>query len=308
MAESFIIVGTQVFILFILIGLGFLATRNKLITKDGVSTMTEIMLYLVTPCVIINAFQKDFDRELFRGFLISFVSAVLAHVVAIVLAKLIIKDADENREKVLRFATIFSNCGFMSLPLLEALLGESGVFYGASYVAVFNIIAWSYGLKMMDGSQSKLSIKKLLFNPGVTSVIVGLALFFTSFHLPEIVMTPIKYLAALNTPVPMLIIGYYVAQLKLGEKKTSINEFIAIILRLVVTPMVVFGILYLCNIRGDLLVSCVLSCSAPVAATTTMFSIKFGRDAQLSAKLVAVTTLVSIVSMTLIVGFVQYIA
>ena len=308
MLNSFMVVGTQVLILFILIGLGVLGTKCRLITKEGVSTMTEIMLYLVTPCVMINAFQKDFDYSMFIGFLIACGSAVFAHVLAILLGKLFFKGQTADRKSVMRFAVIFSNCGFMSLPLLEALLGSDGVFYGASYVAVFNIMCWSYGLKIMDPECGKLSIKKILLNPGIDGVVIGLIFFFTSFHLPELILKPVQYMAALNTPVPMLIIGYYAAQLDVRSMLRDKDEYLVLLLRLVVTPLIVFGVLYALGIRGSLLVACVLSCSAPVAATGTMFSVKFGQDAKLSAELVALSTFISIITMTLIVGMVQYLA
>lgn len=308
MLESFQIVGTQVLSLFVIIAIGVLGAKVKFITKPGVASMTDIMLYLVTPCVIINSFQKEFNRELLIGFLIAFGSAVLSHIIGIILSRILIRNEEEAKKTVLRFGAIFGNCGFMSLPLLDALLGEEGVFYGAAYVAVFNILLWTYGLKLMGSKEAKLSAKKILLNPGIISVAIGLILFFTSTKLPIILGKPISFLAALNTPIPMLIIGFYVAQLKKNEILKVKQEYLVMAIKLIAQPILLFALLYLCSIRGNLLVACVLSASAPVAATCTMFSVKFDRDAKLAAEMMAVSTLVSIATLTLIVGFVQYIA
>ena len=78
-----------------------------------------------------------------------------------------VKDKEEARRRVLQFATVFSNCGYMALPLQSAILGQTGVFYGAAYIAVFNLVNWTYGLFLMGGSEVKFSIKKILINPGV---------------------------------------------------------------------------------------------------------------------------------------------
>jgi hypothetical protein len=302
MLQSFFVVGTQVLILFILIGIGFIGAKKGIIQKEGVSTITEIMLYIVTPCVIIHAFQRDFEPKLLKGFLIAFGAALLSHAICIILGKLFIHNSDDDKNRLFRFGVIFSNCGFMSLPLLDALLGSEGVFYGASYVAVFNLVLWSYGVMIMDRTGSKLSIKKLLLNPGVIPVFVGLLFFFTSFKLPSIIATPVSYLAALNTPVPMLVIGYNVSGIDLKKAMRDKDEYIMMILRLLVCPVIVLGIMYGLGIRGTLLVACAVSASAPVAASSTMFTIKFGGNSELSAETVAVSTLLSIITMTLVVG------
>jgi len=308
MLQSFSVVGTQVLILFILIGIGYLGAKKGIIKSEGVSTITEIMLYIVTPCVIIHAFQRKFEATLLKGFLISFGAAVLSHVLCIVLGKLFIHNPDDDKNRLFRFGVIFSNCGFMSLPLLEALLGSEGVFYGASYVAVFNLFLWSYGVHIMDKNGAKLSVKKLLLNPGVIPVIVGLAFFFTSFKLPSIIAVPVEYLAALNTPVPMLVIGYNVARIDFKKAMRDKDEYIMMLLRLLICPALILMILYFLNIRGTLLVACAVSASAPVAASSTMFTIKFGGNCELSAETVSVSTLLSIITMTLIVGCAMYLA
>ena len=302
MLQSFTVVGTQVFILFILIGIGFVGTKAGIIKKEGVSTITEIMLYIVTPCVIIHAFQRDFEPSLLKGFLIAFGAAILSHVICIILGKLFIHNEDDDKKRLFRFGVIFSNCGFMSLPLLDALLGSEGVFYGASYVAVFNLFLWSYGLVLMDTKGGALSVKKILLNPGVIPVVIGLIFFFTSFRLPNIIGIPVEYLAALNTPVPMLVIGYNVSRLDLKKAMRDREEYIMMLLRLLVCPAIILAIMYLAGVRGNLLVACAVSASAPVAASSTMFTIKFGGNSELSAETVAVSTLLSIITMTLIVG------
>lgn len=308
MLESFLIVGTQVLILFILISLGFLGGKLKLINDDGIKSMNNIMLYLVTPCVIIEAFQKPFDKELFRNLLLALLAALIAHVLSFLLGKLFIKDKDESRRVVLRFSVVFCNCGFMALPLVKALLGSEGVFYASAYIAIFNILVWSFGQYAMAGNENSFNIRKAFLNPGLIGVVIGLIFFFTSYELPYIVIQPISFMSATNTPIPMLMIGYSISKLDFKEIVGIKKETVCLILRLVVSPLLLLGVLYGLGYRGILLTTLIVSASTPVAATTTMFSIKFNKDEKLSSKMVAVSTLFSIITMTLIVGFTQYIA
>lgn len=308
MLESFIIVGTQVFILFILISLGFLGEKIKLIQKDGIKTLNNIMLYFVTPCVIINAFQRDFDPAMLTNLIWALLASVISHAICYALGYLFIHNKDEAKRKVNRFAVIFSNCGFMALPLLEALLGADGLFYGAGYLAVFNILVWSVGQYSIAKGISSFSIKNAFFNAGVLSSIVGLIMFFTSFKLPTLIASPVSFLAALNTPVPMLIIGFTIAGLKFKDIINIKSEAIVLLLRLIVAPFILLGVLYLIGFRGTLLIATIVSASTPVAAISTMFSIKYGIDESISSKLVAVSSLFSIATMTVVISIARTIA
>lgn len=308
MLQSFQIVGLQVLILFVLIAVGFTARKVKILTPEGIKCITELMLYVVTPCLFINSFQQEYDPSLIKGFFIAAAAAIVCHLVAISLGILLIRDKDKARRSVFRFGIVFSNCGYMSLPLQQALLGKEAVFYGASYIAAFNIFLWTYGLALMCNGKERISVKKAILNPGTISVTVGLLLFFLQIDLPDIIGKPIEYLAALNTPVPMMIIGYHMANLNFKKVLRNKGEYIMLVTRLAVMPLLMLGVLYLAGIRGTLLISCVISASAPVAAMGTMYASKYGGEAELSASCVAISTLLSVVTMTLIVGFASFVA
>ena len=129
MLSDFLTVGQQVVILFILIGAGFASKKAKLISDNAVKGMTNLVLYLATPCIIISSFQNcKFNSEMLVNLLIMTVAVVCIYIGSIVIANLVFRDKDMSRRAVFRVATIYSNCGFMSLPLQQAILGSDGVF------------------------------------------------------------------------------------------------------------------------------------------------------------------------------------
>lgn len=308
MLENFLMVGQQVLILFILIAVGVVCGKVRFLTPNTAKHLTNIVLYFVTPCVVIDAFQRDFEPELLTNLGVTALCAILVHSVSIVIAFVVFRDKNASRRCVLRFGTVFSNCGFMSIPLQAALLGADGVFYGAAFVAVFNLILWSYGLLVMSGDKKALSPKHLLLNPGVIGVVAGLILFLFSIHLPEVLSKPVSYMAALNTPLPMIIIGFYLSRTNLREALRDKKAYAAIALRLIAIPLLTLLLMFVFQIRGVVLVACVIAAAAPVAAATTMFAAKFDRDTSLSVNLVSLSTLFSLVTMPLIVGLAQVLA
>ena len=296
---------SQVLVLFILILLGVIFAKTKLLKDSDVKAITDLVLYTVTPCVIIKSFVREFDKTLLKNLIISFIAVFVAHIIFILVTKLLLHSKTANRQKVLQFGVIFSNCGFMSIPLLQAVLGDDGVFYGSTYIAVFQLFVWSFGIFQMGGKEF-ITPKKLIINPGLIGFAVALVIFLLQIPVPKVIFEPISYLAALNTPLPMIIIGYHLANSNLLSGIKDLNLLFATVIKLVILPLIaVFGF-YLCGLRGTLPLALTICASAPTAAITTMFSTKFSRDTALSVRLVSVTTLLSIISMPLIVTLAQY--
>ena len=308
MAQSFLDVGQQVLVLFALIAVGALLTKRRLITDAGARTMTDVVLYAVTPCVIINAFQREYRPELLTGLLISLLAAFLTLLFSVLLAELLYRRRDIDRGVVLKFAVVFSNCGFMALPLQEAVLGADGVFYGAAFIVVFNLFMWTYGLIRMSGKTSLKEASRAVLNPGVIGTLIGVQLFVFSVELPDVVLSPVKFLASLNTPVPMLVIGYHLMHTNFRRILRDRDAYVAMSLRLVILPLLAMGVMLLCGVDGVVLCAMVIAVASPVAAFTTMMASKYGRDVQLSTGIVSATSLFSVITMPLIVGLARYLA
>lgn len=298
----------QVGILFIMIFIGVALCKAKILSDNGIKSMTDMVLTIVTPCVIIKSFIRPFEKEALKGLLISLLIALLAQLLFIIVSRIAFCKGDAATKRVLQFGVIFSNCGFMSLPLQQALLGDEGVFYGSSFIAVFNLLVWSYGITLMSGEKKYLTPKKIFINPGIIGITVGILVFLLSIPIPKIVYEPISYIASLNTPLPMIIIGFHLANSNLLKVFKNLRCLLAIGLRLIVLPALAICIMYLCGVRGTMLVSMSISCCAPIAAVTTMFSAKFGCNTELSVGMVSLSTLLSSITIPLIVTFAQHLS
>ncbi len=305
--DNFLTVANQVLVLFLLITVGFICGKIKYINDTVSEGLGKLVMYFSTPAVIISSFFRPFDSKMLKNLLISFAVAFAFHFIAFAVSLLLKTKTNDNR--VARFAVVFSNAGYMSLPLQLALLGDEGSFYGSAYVVVFNIVVWTYGILLMGGKSQKLTAKKLIFNPGVISIIIGLILFLFNIakYLPDAVQSAFTGVAALNTPLPMFIIGYHLSKAKIlsafSEKKLYFPSF----LRLIFAPAVCLLFLWVFRIEYTVAIAFIIAASAPVAAMTTIFAANFGEDTAFSVKTVTVTTLLSIITMPAFVALAQVI-
>lgn len=305
MFNGFLLTAQQVGVLFSLMAVGYVCRRRGLFSDAFVKGAVNLLLLVVTPCLIIHVFQRPFTKELLANLGMALAAAFFAHGVGLLFAETCFRRVDEMRKGILKFGTVFSNGGFMAIPLEYALLGAEGAFYGAVYVVVFNLLCWTYGLKVMCGHLKDLDKRILFVNPGTIGITVGLPLFLTSTTLPQLIGEPIRYLSELNTPLAMIIIGYYLADARFSAYFRCAPALVASGLRLLVIPSIVLAVLMM--IRGFgldpvMAVALTASASAPVAAMDSMFAAKYGKDVDLSVGLVSVTTLISIITMPFIVG------
>lgn len=314
MITNFLAVASQVLVLFILIAIGFICGKTRLINDEISKGLSDLVLYFATPAVIINSFLRPFEKAMFNKLMIAFAISVVFHIIAGIVAYIFIKSKIHDTRTVARFGIIFSNAGYMALPLQMAILGTDGVFLGSAYVVIFNILLWTYGLVLMGGKETKITAAKLIFNPGVIAITVGLLLFLCGIGnaLPAPISSAVGHVSNLNTPVPMIIIGYYLSKAKITSAVTDKRIWLPIASRLVISPLICLAALYLLQqtplaVENTIAVSCIVAASAPCAAVTTVFSAKFNLDTALSVKLVSLSTLLSIFTMPLFVALAQQI-
>lgn len=303
--NNFYTVFVQVLILFIFMGFGFVGEKKKFISEEGSKVISDIILYFVTPCLIINSLNIKFDSNKLSGLVICLAAFLIIQIASVLLVCLLFRKKEHISTRVLRFAVVFSNVGYMGIPLQKAVLGDEGVFYGSVCVAVFNVFVWTYGIICMSGDKRQMSVKKLIFNPGIIAVTIGIFLFLFSVKLPSPISSAIGSMASLNTPLAMMVIGFNLARSNILSALKDKRVYLVSFLRLVLVPIVSLFVLWALGLRGTLLVSIIIATSAPVAAATTVFSVKYGADTELSVKLVAFSTLLSIFTMSAIVALAQ---
>ena len=305
MIGSFLTVGQQVLILFALMAVGFVLGKAKLMDDRGSLAMTNLVMYAVSPAMMVVAFQREKNAVDLHNFLVCLLLAVAVHAVSILLAKICLRGRDATCG-ILQFGTVFSNCGFMGYPLMLALLGSIGVFYGSAYVVVFTVLAWTAGIYMVTHDAGKLSWKHILLNPGVLSVAAAMVLYLLSVQLPEIVMTPLNYLANMNTPLPTIVVGYQLSHANFGQAFADRRSWTALVLRLLVFPLLSIALCYALRVDSAVALVTVIAACTPPAALLSMFAQKFGSDTRLSSSMVSVFTAISVLTIPPVVGLAQY--
>lgn len=191
---------------------------------------------------------------------------------------------------------------FLHCRLQKAVIGTEGIFYCSVYVAVFNMVAFTIGIYEMSGHEAKLDLKKIVLNPGTISVLIGLPLFFLQLDIPYVVEYPMELVGNCNSPLAMIVFGTFLANSSFKDMFAKKEIYFVSFLRLIVIPLCMIGVFYLCGVRGPLLTAMAISASAPTATNTAMYAAKYGNDTALGSELAAQSSVLSIVTMPVVVA------
>lgn len=308
MISNILIAAEQVAILYVIVAVGAITDKIGVFPEKVGKACTDLLFYIVTPAKIIESFfSLDYSRETALGLFKALGCGALLHTASIIVGILVFKRTPKDKAAIFKFAAAFGNCGYMGLPLANAVVGSEGVFYCSAVVIMFQVFNFTYGVYAMTADKSgfKFEPKKLFLNPGVISVIIGMPIFMLSLKLPNIISTPVTQIANLNTPLAMLVFGTFIAN---ANFKTVFKEkgiYLTALAKLIIVPVIVISVLRLVGIRGALLTTLAITASAPPANNTVMFSAKYDRDTALASQTVASVSLISVFTMPIIIALSQ---
>ncbi|MCW5953386.1 MAG: AEC family transporter, partial [Propionibacteriaceae bacterium] len=298
----------QVAVMFLLMGLGFLAFRLRWVGDEAVSGMTKLVVYFVTPGVIVMAFQRPFDMARLQTLGVVFGLDILVFSLTAALAALVFSRRfipDDGRRTVLQFGTTYTNAGFLGIPLAQALLGSDGVFYVVSFVVTFHLFVWTHGAALFGrGSAGSLGrrLLELVLNPNMIATAIGMACFLGSWQLPALLGQAVGHVAAMNTPLSMIVVGANLAAISMRSVFRDRDAWLGTLARNLIVPLVFVAGFALLPLDPVAKMATLIAVAAPVGAFVVMFSILHGRDTRFATRLLTVSTLASIVTMPLILA------
>ncbi|HPZ04754.1 MAG: AEC family transporter [Acetivibrionales bacterium] len=305
--DNSVAVFNQVLILFLIMFVGFIAKKTGIINDAVSKKLSELLLKITNPLLVLSAFQMDFSPDIMNNVLLVFIFAVVANLVSILLGQVLFVRQKNEIKKIMKFTAVYSNCGFMGFPVLESLFGRTGILYGSIYVAVFNIFLWTNGMAIFSSSEklNRDSIKKIVLNPGIITVLIGIVLFMLSIRLPGPVAEAVDLVGSMTIPLSMLIVGATVAGSRFKELFRGWDIYYITAVRLVLMPLIAFAALKILGFPEMLMTICVLLIAMPAAATTTIFAELYDSDSVFASRVVVFTTLASIVTLPLMMLLIQ---
>ena len=302
MQQEALIVGAQVlmFLLFILVGI--FCVKLKMFTYETGKALSSFVFSVITPCLVINSYQVEYNPDMMQRIWLSIGLAVAFHIVSTSVAFAFIRSRPGYRHRIERVGVIFSNCGYMAVPLIQATVGAEGVIYSAGFIAIFSVLLWSLGAIVLQGDK-RPPLVKILITPASVGFVVGLMLYRFGIILPGAMGDAVRHISGMNTPLAMIVIGVFLSKLDFKDTFTDKYIYRAAFLKLIAVPVLLVLLFKAANVaqwmdRAEKVVmACMLAAACPSAASTTLFPVKLGMDGEYGAKIIAVSTLLAVITL-----------
>jgi len=285
--------------LFLLVAAGVVLRKKGILPEGAKAILTDLVIYLILPCNIINSFFIEFNLEILKGFAVILTIASLIQIGCLMFAKVFYNREPESRKKVLQYGTVCSNAGFMGNPIAEGVYGAEGLMYASIFLIPQRIVMWSAGVSYFTESPDrKTVVKKVLTHPCIIAVYIGLVLMITRLPLPAFLQNTIRSVGSCTTTVSMVLIGAILAEVEPGSiLDWGIVKYAAI--RLFLLPLLVYVSCRAFHVKPLLAGVSVLLTGMPAGSTTAILASKYDGDYIFATKCVVVTTLLSLVTIPL---------
>ena len=285
--------------LFLLVAAGVVLRKMGILQEGAKNILTDLVIYLILPCNIINSFFIEFNFDILKGFAIILTIASLIQVGCLILAKILYNREPEGRKKVLQYGTVCSNAGFMGNPIAEGVYGAEGLMYASIFLIPQRIVMWSAGVSYFTESPDrKTVVKKVLTHPCIIAVYIGLILMITRLPLPVFLQNTIRSIGGCTTTISMVLIGAILAEVEPGSiLDRGIVKYALI--RLFLLPLLVYLSCRVFHVTPLLSGVSVLLTGMPAGSTTAILAAKYDGDYIFATKCVVVTTLLSLVTIPL---------
>lgn len=273
----------QIVELFIMIFMGFAIVKAGIVKDEESKVLSKIVLYLVIPCVIVNAFQVDYTAQTVKGLMIAFVASVILQIILLIIVAVMGKVLSLNEVEVA--SVYYSNSGNLIVPIVTFILGKEWVLYGCVFMSVQLVFLWTHCKKIISRERS-YDWKKIVLNINMISIAAGVVLFFTRIRLPEVIDNTIGAVGNMIGPASMIVTGMLFAGMNLKQIFANKRVYFVSFLRMLVVPLIALVLIKgsrLANLSADapkIMLIVFLAVITPSASTVTQMCQVYGNDSQ----------------------------
>ena len=302
--------------LFLLMICGWIAARLNVIDDTASNRLSALIIKIGQPMMIISAlvnaeFSWDNLKSGFWMVLIGFGLHIGMAAMAFICCKPF-RDTDER--KLTEFSLILTNCGFIGFPIMEALLGPTGLFLAAFYNISFQVTLWTWGIAILARGRDdiKLTVKKALVNLGTIPCLIGVALYLADgtiagLDTPAFVKQFFSYLGGLCAPISLLITGALLAKRTVKQVVGTPKMYVFSGLKLFAFPLVVCIVTHVLGLSETNVLFCTAMAGLPTATSAVMMGTLYNINPGYAAQIVSVSSLLSVVSLPVVLKVSEWI-
>ena len=301
--EIAIITLEKVIVMCILALTGVICYKRRIIDDKQNEGVSEMVLQVFTPILLFTSLQQNFSEKMIKGFIVCIIVSMIGFLISLLISYVVSFREDDYNKAVEQVALIYSNCGFIGIPLVQGIFGSEGVFYMSAFVAVSNFLIWTHAVIIMSGKTDINSIILSLKSPTIIAIILGMTFFIMQWRLPKFIMEPLEMFSSVNTPLAMIVAGINIAKENIIKSLKHKRLYFICLLRLIIIPFSVLFCLKLLSIEKIICQVAILAIACPTGVTGTLFAVRYSKNSGYATEIFSMTTIFSIATLPFVMMF-----
>ncbi|ROR25807.1 hypothetical protein EDD66_10916 [Mobilisporobacter senegalensis] len=297
------VITESVFTLFFIILVGVYGNRKKIITAQINKGLIDILIQIALPFMIFASFLFTYDESIKTNVIKTLYYSIAAYIIMVAASHLLLLPIKNDKKIILHFANVFVNTGYVGFPILNSIYGSEGIVYGSIFNMFFVILVWTYGIILYKGDFNKkelgLEIRKILLNPSIIAVCLGLMIMISGIQLPGVILSSVRNIGSITGTLSMLIIGTILSEVKIKNYVKDWTIYYGIVTKLIIIPMIIYFFSILIDESSKSINTVIIMAAMPASAMTSILAEQYNKEKDYAAVIVSVTTLLSLVTVTL---------
>lgn len=291
----------QVIVLFSVIGVGYFSSKRGIIDENMSKGLSDFIVIITMPFLIISSFKSVYSQNMIAVMIKLFILGLGMLVISTFLSQLFNSKFNSEKKCVAVFSGIFSNCGFIGFPILSIVYGDMGIVYAALFNVIYNVVVWTYGVKLMSWKTNKKISFKVLLNSNIIAVFIGIILMVFSVKLPGPVLNFCSLVGNMTTPLSMIIIGTMLANVQLKKIFKDISIYYISVQRLVIFPFLIYILLSILRVEPIYKNIITLLEAMPVASLCPILAQSYDENYKYASEVVLISTIIAIITIPLVI-------
>lgn len=298
--ESSLIVLQQMAVIAILVGIGFFLQKRSVLGEKGDKILSKIVVDICNPALVVSTILSGnisvTHQDFLKGLVIGAALYASFCLLGLIIPRILRLPKDERR--FYNLMTIYTNVGFLGIPVAKAVLPEDAIVYVIICNVAYSVLFYTHGILVISGAKEKIK-PVMMLNPGVLMSLLALVIFWFDLNFPPILENSFNYIGNPTVFLSMVLLGTAVAKSDLIRDIKDARLWIFILIRMILVPLMVVFVLRMLGAPDVMVKTFCLMSAVPVGNLPLIQAQKTGQRTDILSKGIIVTTVFSFISITL---------
>lgn len=297
----------QMLAFLLMIGAGYFITRRGMLDGHTNSQMSGLLVNVFNPLLIVSSAANAVG--LISPDTMRTVGLIACGMFAVfILAGMFLSpvfERDQDQRKIFQLMFVFSNLGFIGIPVVSGIIGEEYVVYVTEFILIYTILLYTYGVGLLSRKFSLSALKEMV-NPGTVLSVAALVIIIWEIQIPDFLKTAAAYLGNVTSPMALIAIGFNLAQSELKKIFGQLRLYLFAAVKLLILPLLLLPLLKAVTSDIHLISVCMVMFGMPVGNIPLMLGMQKGIDVSAGSAAIILTTVLCVFTIPILMFAAAY--